>query len=263
MNYNQLFYLLRPSINSHKYLSWHPTSQWFSIFNLSSQCLILTESVNLLQHDTYTIHIQQAYRFNWKVFISLITYFFTLPGCLYVFYPLCYFLTFCTNCGFTVISWSIDFSFSSSSIHFNICKQYRQGRKYETDLELSNSLWVSYPHLLIDFVKHCWVVVFLRVVMEADHAILLVNASIDLAIFNLSKNKRMGLTEVDETIINKMLCLLWLGLTMCNTYFSASWGPDSCTRLAMSCKESVRKVCRKQKTCSHEIKHTLVCFKTN
>lgn len=42
------------------------------------------------------------------------------------------------------------------------------------------------------------------------------------------------------------LCLN--GLTMCNTYFSASCGPDSCTRLAMSCKESVRKVCRYQKT---------------
>lgn len=35
-------------------------------------------------------------------------------------------------------------------------------------------------------------------------------------------------------------------LTMCKTYFSASWGPDSCTRLAMSCKDSVRKVCRVQ-----------------
>lgn len=34
-------------------------------------------------------------------------------------------------------------------------------------------------------------------------------------------------------------------LTMCKTYFSASWGPDSCTRLAMSCKDSVRKVCRR------------------
>lgn len=29
--------------------------------------------------------------------------------------------TFCTNWGFTVISWSMDFSFSSNSIHFSIC----------------------------------------------------------------------------------------------------------------------------------------------
>lgn len=36
-------------------------------------------------------------------------------------------LTFCTNCGFTVISWSIDFSFSSSCIHFNIWKE--RGKK--------------------------------------------------------------------------------------------------------------------------------------
>lgn len=31
-------------------------------------------------------------------------------------------------------------------------------------------------------------------------------------------------------------------LTMCKTYFSASWGPDNCTRLAMSCNDSVKKV---------------------
>lgn len=37
-------------------------------------------------------------------------------------------------------------------------------------------------------------------------------------------------------------------LTMCKTYFSASWGPESCTRLAMSCKDSVRKVCRQTET---------------
>lgn len=35
-------------------------------------------------------------------------------------------LTFCTNCGFTVISWSIDFSFSSSCIHFNIWKERKK-----------------------------------------------------------------------------------------------------------------------------------------
>lgn len=123
----------------------------------------------------------------------------------YAFHLVKYFLTFCTNCGFTVISWSIDFSFSSSSIHFNICTKYRQEREYETALELSNAyMWVSYLHLLIDFVKHCWVVVFLRVVMEADHAIFLVNASIDLAIFNLYRTKRKGLTELDEHIINKI-----------------------------------------------------------
>lgn len=31
-------------------------------------------------------------------------------------------------------------------------------------------------------------------------------------------------------------------LTMCRTYFSASWGPDNCTRLAMSCNDRVKKV---------------------
>lgn len=69
---------------------------------------------------------------------------------------------------------------------------------------------VGYLHLLINFVKHCWVVVLLWVVMEADHAIFLVNASVDLTIFNLYRNKRKGLTELDEPIINKRcaeLCL--------------------------------------------------------
>lgn len=47
---------------------------------------------------------------------------------------------------------------------------------------------IKTPHLLIDFVEHCWVVVFFGVVMEADHAILLVNASVDLAIFNLRRS---------------------------------------------------------------------------
>lgn len=31
-------------------------------------------------------------------------------------------------------------------------------------------------------------------------------------------------------------------LTMCRTYFSASCGPDNCTRLAISCNDSVKKV---------------------
>lgn len=52
-------------------------------------------------------------------------------------------------------------------------------------------MFVSYLHLLINFVKHCWVVVFFRVVMEGDHAIFLVNASIDLTIFNLHRKKRI------------------------------------------------------------------------
>lgn len=50
-------------------------------------------------------------------------------------------------------------------------------------------MWLCAFHLLINFVKHSWVVVFLRVVMEADHAILLVNASIDLTVFDLQGGK--------------------------------------------------------------------------
>ncbi len=45
----------------------------------------------------------------------------------------------------------------------------------------------GHPHLLINFVEHCWVVVFFGVVVEADHPILLVNASVDLTIFNLQE----------------------------------------------------------------------------
>lgn len=44
-------------------------------------------------------------------------------------------------------------------------------------------------YLLVDFVKHRWVVVFFRVVVETDHAILLINAGVDLAIFNLHARK--------------------------------------------------------------------------
>lgn len=55
------------------------------------------------------------------------------------------------------------------------------------------------PYLLIDFVEHCGVVVFFRVVVEADHAILLVNASVDLAIFNLCRSpKEKCKTEIKE-----------------------------------------------------------------
>lgn len=54
---------------------------------------------------------------------------------------------------------------------------------------------VQFHHLLVYFVEHCRVVVFFRVVMEADHAIFLVNASIDLTIFNL---------EIIIIIIKKM-----------------------------------------------------------
>lgn len=32
--------------------------------------------------------------------------------------------------------------------------------------------------------------------------------------------------------------------TICRTYFSASWGPESWTRLAMSCKDNVKNVCQ-------------------
>lgn len=59
--------------------------------------------------------------------------YFSIVNCLKVFYPVKYFLTFCTNCGFTVISWSIDFSFSSSSIHFNICTK-QTGENIKIDL---------------------------------------------------------------------------------------------------------------------------------
>lgn len=48
----------------------------------------------------------------------------------------------------------------------------------------------GHRHLLVNFVEHCWVVVFFRVVMEADHTILLVNASVDLAIFDLQKKHK-------------------------------------------------------------------------
>lgn len=41
------------------------------------------------------------------------------------------------------------------------------------------------PHLLVNFVEHCRIVVFFGVVVETDHAILLVNASVDLTILNL------------------------------------------------------------------------------
>lgn len=133
-----------------------------------------------------------------------------------------------------------------------------------------------YFHLLINFVKHSWVVVFLRVVMEADHAILLVNASIYLTIFDLQEKKKKECdrerkkirasqeqsikdaltTQLEHCVLRSssleikknIYCVFLNWLTMCNTYFSASCGPDSCTRLAMSCKDSVRKVCRKQKT---------------
>lgn len=43
---------------------------------------------------------------------------------------------------------------------------------------------------MINFVEHCWVVVFFGVVVEADHAVLLVNASVDLTIFNLFRSTR-------------------------------------------------------------------------
>lgn len=57
-----------------------------------------------------------------------------------------------------------------------------------------------YFHLLINFVKHSWVVVFLRVVMEADHAILLINASIDLTIFDLQGEKKKSVTGKKKKI---------------------------------------------------------------
>lgn len=50
-------------------------------------------------------------------------------------------------------------------------------------------------------------------------------------------------------------------LTMCKTYFSASWGPDSCTRLAMSCKDSVRKVCKERRVVRY-IAFPTICFKS-
>lgn len=42
--------------------------------------------------------------------------------------------TFCTNWGFTVISWSIDFSFSSSSIHFSIYVRVKGERVYRLNI---------------------------------------------------------------------------------------------------------------------------------
>lgn len=57
---------------------------------------------------------------------------------------------------------------------------------------------VGYPHLLVNFVEHCWVVVFFGVVVEADHAILLVNASVDLTIFNLHGSKRSSMMKMKE-----------------------------------------------------------------
>lgn len=114
-------------------------------------------------------------------------------------------------------------------------------------------------HLLINFVEHCWVVVFFRVVVEADHAILLVNASIDLTIFNLHRSTRRSMMEIKQKIYFMYVYIYFFldQLTMCKTYFSASWGPDSCTRLAMSCKDSVRKVCGrriKQKLIRKEVR---------
>lgn len=181
-------------------------------------------------------------------------------------------LTFCTNCGFTVISWSMDFSFSSSSIHFNICK----GRE-DIACEVTSDLFPEIIHsgfyeqllnlhLLIDFVEHCRIVVFFRVVVEADHTILLVNASVDLTVLNLCtiaprqnrKEKDLCHNGVPTLYIYTITYYVLRALssvcgplqdllTMCKTYFSASCGPDSCTRLAMSCKDNVRKVCQVRK----------------
>lgn len=94
---------------------------------------------------------------------------------------------------------------------------------------------------MVDFVEHRWVVVFFRVVVETDHAILLVNASVDLTIFNLEEAD--GDSEAPGSL-QQLGAPTMNSLTMCKTYFSASCGPESCTRLAMSCKDNVRKVCR-------------------
>lgn len=83
-----------------------------------------------------------------------------------------------------------------------------------------NLLYAScdcYFHLLINFVKHSWVVVFLRVVMEADHAILLVNASIDLTIFDLQGQKK---NQSIPRTINKR-CAHYTIRTLCVTIFKS------------------------------------------
>lgn len=54
----------------------------------------------------------------------------------------------------------------------------------------NKTMLVRDPHLLVNFVEHCWVVVFFGVVVEAYHTILLVNASVDLTIFNLQNTKK-------------------------------------------------------------------------
>lgn len=48
-------------------------------------------------------------------------------------------------------------------------------------------------YLLVNFVEHSRVVVFFWVVVETDHAILLVDTSIDLTIFNLQRTE--GVSE--------------------------------------------------------------------
>lgn len=58
-----------------------------------------------------------------------------------------------------------------------------------------DSTKIKSSHLLVYFVEHCWVVVFFWVVVEADHAVLLVNTGINLTIFNLhgrNMRKKLG-----------------------------------------------------------------------
>ena len=52
-------------------------------------------------------------------------------------------------------------------------------------IDLKRDEEIESLYLLVDFVKHCRIVIFFRVVVEANHAILLVNAGIDLPVFNL------------------------------------------------------------------------------
>lgn len=61
---------------------------------------------------------------------------------------------------------------------------------------------------------------------------------------------RGPLTEINELYVIVRPPTIW------RTYFSASWGPESWTRLAMSCKDNVKNVCQPQ-----EQIYCCFCFK--
>lgn len=63
---------------------------------------------------------------------------------------------------------------------------------------------------MVNFVEHCRVVVFFRVVVEAYHAVLLVNASVDLTIFNLRNTKK----NIKFTAKLFVVILMWMKCTL-------------------------------------------------